>query len=195
MIFWGTDWDRLAGAIGKYLQTNPLEGTKVIEYKGNKDWPGEHNENISKTYEYIEDVPYSIIKRDRKKEQKFQSDYIKPFIKLNVNEYCPYFSIDLHSTLRKDLESNNEIEFDVFFCSMNDKGAWFIDDNFIQKKSNWNMPWFHTTQYHLYGIDISYIDKDILYDETIIKNTVEELNNFIQFMRVGYPKLWKKYKI
>lgn len=196
LIFWGTDWDELATAIGLYFQKYPPVGTKIIEYPGNKDWPGMHNIELRKKCPFVSDIPNKYFEEPYNHDEvKFYKYSIAPFIRSYIGLHKPYFSIELHSTLKKPLGSERNIEFYLSCCSQNDKSACFLYDSFIKKKNDWTMNFGHSFNlYHHFEIDIIHTDKFSFDDETLIKHATKEVDSFTQYMRREYPKLWKKYK-
>ena len=98
LIFWNTDWDKLAAVIGEHFQKQPPAETRIIEYTGNKDWPGSHNKGLNERYPYIEDIPGYIWNKFGKNEEKFYRYTIAPRLKTDITKYKPYYSIELHST-------------------------------------------------------------------------------------------------
>jgi len=188
LIFWNTDWDRLAAVLGEDLQKNPLEGVKVIEYTGNKDWPGIHNKDYCKKCEYAEDIPGDYLDRTWRKEESFYKKNIMPHHKKLIKEYKPCFTIELHSTLYRQIENDNGYEFIIDCYFLNSGLVHFLETNIIKKKdhfeSGFGLP--NDSLFDSLEIDVLYSDIKCKDNVEIKKNIIDDIEHVTEVTKSYY---------
>jgi len=188
LIFWNTDWDRLAAVLGEDLQNNPLEGVKVIEYKGNKDWPGIHKKELCEKYPYVKDIPDKFWDDTWEREEQFYTLNIEPYILIYNNRYKPRFSVELHSTLSRNLRLECDFEYIIKYCDFNEKMASFLNDNFINKRDDMIRGLAHSVESlddHIV-IDVLYRERDDNFSSNDLMIIRTSLNELVQSLRFNY---------
>jgi hypothetical protein len=211
IIFWGVDFDKLAAKVGETLKKYPPHGVKVIQYKGERDYPGW--KKYAKKFTYIEEALDALEREgksylDLQNADGYYATKIRGWERKLLEKYKAKFSIELHDTPERrkqhyDSEETWDFNIELLTVSFNNKLSGLLGgyckhmEPILKGSSNVlslcvNPSRLYKTPYHQIVVEINH-DPFWINEPKAVKDTCYVIRTLSECLRKEYPKLWKKY--
>lgn len=211
LIFWNVDNDKLAAEVGRHLEKQSPEGIKIIEYTGEKEFPGLYRK--TEKYIYVEDAVNSILKEHGRdylqRLRDMDGAYAKRIFdweKNLIKEHNAKFSIELHDTPTKRgwyCKRKDWIDVEFSTISFNKKMYQFLEDYCKTMRptlaDKYNLEYFYANSTLMYSTPYHQVVVEIHHDPLKVNKprAVEDASNVLielsGYLQKEYPLLWQKY--